>query len=57
MIALLFAVSTQGGGVTPSGLASLLNAVNFPLKVLDLVVLFFDKCHEALIARGERGVV
>ena len=44
-------------GVTCAGLAALLNAGNFPLKVLDLVVLFFDESHEALVAHGKRGVV
>ena len=57
MIALFFAVIAQGGEVPRAGLASLLKAGNFPLLVLDLVVLFLDKCHEALVARGKRGVV
>ena len=38
-------------------MAALLNAGNLPLKVLDLVVLFFDKSHEALVALGKRGIV
>ena len=57
MISLFFAVSAQGGGVPCAGLAALLNAGNVPLEVLDLVVLFFDESPEALVARGERGVV
>ena len=57
MIALFFVVSARGGGVSRAGLASLLNAVNPPLKVLDLVVLFLDKCYKVLVAQGEHGVV
>ena len=57
MISLFFKVSAQGGGVPRAGLAWLLNAVNFLLMVLDLVVMFFDKGPKALVARGERGVV
>ena len=52
MISLFFAVSVQVGGVPRADLAWLLNAGNFPFKLLDIVVLFFDKGHEALVARG-----
>ena len=45
------------GGVPHAGLAALLNAGNFPLMIIDLVVLFSDESHEALVACGERGVV
>ena len=44
--ALFFTVSAEGGGVPCAGFASLLHAGNFPLKVLDLVVLFFDEATE-----------
>ena len=57
VISFFLAVSVESGGVPRAGLASLIYAGNLPLKVLDLVVLFFYKCHEALVARGERGVV
>ena len=53
----LFAVIAQGGGVPSAGLAALINVGNFPLEGLDLVVLFFDEGHKALVARGESGVV
>ena len=56
MISLFFDVSAQGGGVPRAGLVWLLNAGNFPIQVLDIIVLIFDKGHEALVARGERGV-
>ena len=45
------------GGVPCAGLAWILNAGKFPLQVFDPVFLLFDEVHEALVDRGERGVV
>ena len=57
MIAFFFEVSAESGGVPHAGLTALLYAENLPLEVLDLVFLFFYKCHEALVAGGKRDVV
>ena len=57
VLSLFLPVSSSGGGGPCAGLAWLFNTGKFTLQVLDLVLLLFDEVHEALIARGERGVV
>ena len=57
MIPLLFAVSAKGGGVPWAGLGlGFLEAGEFYLKVLEVVILLLDKGHEALVGVCESGV-
>ena len=59
MVPLLFAVSAKGGGVPWAGLSLrvFLESGDFSLKVLDVTGLLLDEGRQALVGRGQGGVI